>query len=499
LKNVKMGNKKKPITLIALFLVLTLFLSTTGCFFSKASLPPLLLIDVNENTEQNRIRALNPKTLIEVVGKAPIVIGKKQISALSDDGSKVAIARWKKANSKEADLLILNVEKWKVEETGQKITEAISRLTFGPDGSTLYWVQPSSKEKIKDIPKNYELNSYDIKTKKLRVLEKFKSLFIPDRIHLTEDGDHIVIYGLNVEEDRMSKGSPNLITVNTKTGKVVADIKLVGVKAGLSKFAGAKKGEPGYRSYKPGLTSHKDEPLMYIAHSDDDKVTVVDMLKGTVVKKLDIKKKVTMSDSIFSIFEGTALAYQSSAEKAPKKADTKADPESAVLPLEKRAVLSSDGNRLYIAGYKYVNKKKKGKNVSKLETDGLKILEASDMSQIASFDLAVNDVRLSPDDRWLLLKHTYNIGAKKENGGFYIFDTNKQEKVAYLQKKWNVKIDGFSVDSSYAYTSYTEGSMGGHNWKQILRAVDLNTQKLIAKREVKGFFADLLVPKIEAE
>ena len=475
----------------------------TGCFFSKASLAPVLLIDVNEDTDQNRIRPLNPETLIEIAGKAALKIGNKQFSAISDDGSKAAIVSWSKAHSTEAELLLLDVKKWKLEKTGQKIKNAISRLTFSHDGDSLFWIEVVSSETInKQIPKNYKLSSYNIKNKKRRDLQKFESLFIPDRIHLTDDGAHIVVYGLNIKEDRMAKGSPTLVTINTKTGKVVSDIRLKGIKAGLSKVESSKKGEPAYRSNKPGLTSYNEESLMYIAHSDDDKVTVVDMLKGKILKKLDIKDKITLKDGVLSIFEERAVALpkESNAKTTGATKTTEADNESSVLPSEKRAALSSDGTRLYLVGYSYKDKKKKGKTERVLETNGLKILDADDMSEIASFDLPVNNIKISPDDRWLLLKHTYGLGAKKkENGGFYIFDTQRQEKVAYLQKKWNVKVEGFSADSRFAYTGFTEGSLGGHNWKKILKVVDLNSQKLVAKREVKGFVGDLFIPQKTAD
>ncbi len=506
MKNVKINNKKKLVIPIALFLVLTLFLSSTGCSSSKVSLSPLLLIDINENTDQNRVRALNPKTLVEVIGKVPLTIGNRQISTMSKDGSKLAIVSWAKKSSKEAELKILDIEKWKIKKTGLKIKKAISRLAFGPDGNSLYWIQPSKEKIKKEIPKNYQLNRYEIKNKKLKVLTKFKSLFVPDRIHLMNTGKHIVVYGINIGTDKMAKGYPSLYTIDSNNGKVLLNIRLSGIKAGLTKIT-SDKNRPNYKSFKPGLTSFKEKNLMYLVHADSDKVTIVDMLKGTKTDKNIMKSKTTMIDTISNIFIATAQALPGAGSKSAgttkeskKQGEAEQEISSLVLPTEKRADASSDGKYLYVVDNKYTFGKKKGKNVRSRVDSALQIIDTESMTQVAKLDLPINGVSISPDDRWLLLKHTYGVGSRSQsNGGFYVYDTQNREKKAHLQKKFNVNVSGFSPDSKYAYTNYVEGSMGGHNWKRILRVIDLETQKVEAKREVKGFAGDLFIPEKTAE
>ncbi len=506
--NVKINNKKKLITpiVLLLLLVLMLFLLANGCSSSKTSLSPLLLIDVEESTDQNRVRALDPKTLVEVIGKTPIAIGNRQISAMSKDGAKLAIVSWAVKSSKEAELKILDVKKWKIKKSGLKIKGAISKLAFGPDGNSLYWIQ-ASKEKInKEIPKNYQLNGYDIKNKKLKVLTKFKSLFVPDRIHLMNTGKHIVVYGVNISTDKMAKGSPSLSTIDLNSGKALFNIRLSGIKAGLIKIT-SDKNKPNYKSFKPGLTSFKEKNLMYLVHADSDKVTIVDMIKGTKIDKKITKSRTTMIDSLSNIFVATAQALPSAGgkstgttEETKKQDEAEEEISSSVLPIEKRTAVSSDGKYLYIVGNKYTFGKKKGKNVRSRVDSGLQIIDIESMTQVAKVDLPINGVSISPDDRWLLLKHTYGIGSRsKSNGGFYVYDANGREKKAHLQKKFNVNVSGYSPDSKYAYTNYVEGSLGGHNWKRIFRVIDLETQKVGAKREVKGFAGDLFVPEKTAD
>ena len=500
MKNVKTSNKKKLIIPIVALLVLTFFLTSTGCFSSKASLSPLLLIDVNEGTDQNQVRALDPKTLVEVIGKTPLAIGNRQISAMSKDGSKLAIVSWAEKSSKEAELKILDVKKWKIKNTGLIIKDAIGKLAFGTNGNSLFWIQPSKEMIKKDIPKNYQLNGYDIKNKKLKVLTKFKSLFVPDRIHLMNAGKHIVVYGVNIATDKMAKGSPSLYTIDLNNGKTLLNIRLSGIKAGLRKITNDKN-KPNYKSFKPGLSSFDEKNLMYIVHSDSDKVTIVDMLRGTKTDKKIMKSKTTMKDSISNIFVATAQALPGDDSKSTgttketkKKSATKQEISSTVLSTEKRAAASSDGRYLYIVG------KKKGKKIKGRVESRLQIVDIESMTQVGKIDLAINGVSISPDDNWLLLKHTYGIGSKsKNNGGLYVYDADSREKKAYLQKKLNVNVSGFSPDSKYAYTNYVEGSMGGHNWKRILRVIDLETQKVEAKREVKGFAGDLFIPKKTAD
>ncbi len=504
--NVKINNKKKLIIPIVLLLVLTLFLPAAGCSSSKTSLSPLLLIDVNENIDQNQVRALDPKTLVEVIGKTPLTIGNRQISAMSKDGSKLAIVSWAEKSSKEAELKILDVKKWKIKNTGLKIKEAISKLAFGPDGNSLYWIQPSKEMIKKDIPKNYQLNGYNIKNKKVKVLNKFKSLFVPDRIHLMNTGKHIVVYGVNIGTDKMAKGSPSLYTIDLNNGKSLFNIRLSGIKAGLSKIT-SDTNKPNYKSFKPGLTSFNENNLMYLVHADSDKVTIVDMLKGTKIDKKIMKSKTTMIDSMSNIFVATAQALPSAGskstgttEESKKQGQAEQEISSLVLPIEKRVAASSDGKYLYIVGNKYIFGKKKGKSVRSRVDSGLQIVDIENMIQVAKVDLPINGVSISPDDRWLLFKHTYGVGGRSQsNGGLYVYDTQNREKKAHLQKKFNANVSGFSADSKYAYTNYVKGSLGGHNWKRIIRAIDLETQKVKAKREVEGFAGDLFIPEKTAD
>ena len=231
------------------------------------------------------------------------------------------------------------------------------------------------------------------------------------------------------------------------------------------------------------------------------------MLKGTKIDKKIMKSKTTMIDSMSNIFVATAQALPSAGskstgttEESKKQGQAEQEISSLVLPIEKRVAASSDGKYLYIVGNKYIFGKKKGKSVRSRVDSGLQIVDIENMIQVAKVDLPINGVSISPDDRWLLFKHTYGVGGRSQsNGGLYVYDTQNREKKAHLQKKFNANVSGFSADSKYAYTNYVKGSLGGHNWKRIIRAIDLETQKVKAKREVEGFAGDLFIPEKTAD
>lgn len=182
--------------------------------------------------------------------------------------------------------------------------------------------------------------------------------------------------------------------------------------------------------YSPGLAWDLDRKLLYIAHADDDKITVVDLLKGRVVTQAQIQARQPLLQWI-----ADSLAPAAEAKGGPW--------------LRVRAILSSDGKRLYFFREKTEMDISKSVDLRVITTDG--------MREIGHLNDPLTDFALTPDGKSLLV-------VKAEVDKSYGFDSMVSRDVYVLdseslKERTHIRIDqvdqlwfdGFSPDGRYAY------------------------------------------------
>lgn len=227
--------------------------------------------------------------------------------------------------------------------------------------------------------------------------------------------------------------------------------------------------------YSPGLAWDLDRYVLYIAHADDNKITVVDLLTGSVVKQTQLQARHPflqwMSDSLASA------------------AEAKGGPWLGV-----RLLLSGDGKRLYVFREK-----------TEMGISGpvdLRVIATDGMREISHRNDLLTDFALSPDGKSLLI-------VKAEVDRSYGFDLTVSRDVYILdsetlQERTHIRIDqvdqlwfdGFSADARSVYlrgssAQWVEGA-GWRNWETTWQLLDLNSYRLTSTGASGGAFGGLL-------
>ncbi|GEM_PF-3695212 len=108
----------------------------------------LLLVDLGSPSELH-VRPVDPASLISLPGYEPISLGHHYSSALSPDGSLLAVITWPSGSPRDAGterdvgvLHLIHLESWTDEVTSITFPgQMFVPMVFSPDGGTLYWME----------------------------------------------------------------------------------------------------------------------------------------------------------------------------------------------------------------------------------------------------------------------------------------------------------------------------------------------------------------------
>jgi hypothetical protein len=430
--------------------------------------PTLLLADLKQQSEQQRVRPIDPLSLADLPGYAPLDFG-RHVATISPDGRVMAVILWPSSWSSGATLHLIDLASWTDTTANVIAIDEVNTLIFGPDGKVLYWVNPTQHDSAHNMPRTFELYRYDLASQTLTTVTTLPPSFIPSELRLLRSGSSLAIYGLPTDGENRAEEPPHVLVVDLVAAHILTDIRLDGIKAGQMLTPAASGEEPHYQLYAPGTAWDLALNLLYIVHADTDTITVVDLATGRIVKQLDIHPQLSLTDRVWQTLIPTAEA--------------KGLPETG-----RRALLSRDGTRLYIVGYR-----SEVTNLPTGEIDwqnrplGLQVVTTGDGSELRHFGLPIGDIALSPDGQWLLLIGEGNV--QNQSNGLYLLDTQRLEEPTHLKQAGSYSLYGFSPDGQYAYISSSFGDAGSYwtNWTVTLQVLDLKAHDVVIKRESKGY------------
>ncbi len=444
---------------------------------TPASLPSLLLVSVG--SEGLRAQPVDPHTLDALPGYTPFELQHHYVHAVSPDGRTLAAITWPGGAGSGGMLHLLDLASWTDQTPGVTIDDQVDTLTFSQDGKELYWARPTRHDPAHGMPRAYELYRYDLGSRTVSVVTKLPPTFIPwwKETHLLASGERLAIYGIPVDANDLSEDAPHVLIVNLNAGRIAVDIRLDGVRAGQFRDEQASGAAPGYRMYTPGLAWDRVRDLLYVVHADADRVTVVDLAQGAVLKQAEVRPKLSLWERAGGWLVGVA--------------------EAKMIPgTERRVALSLDGTRLYAVGLRAEAAQQADGTWIGGETPlGLQLIATDDLSELRRLDLPVSDVALSPDGRRLLLsgaqeRSRSGSAAERTGNGLYLLDADRLEQLAHLQPGVEYSIQGFSPDSRYAYLTYSVSSQSGGcgDQKAVYQTLELPSGRVVAAHESPGCF-----------
>jgi len=237
----------------------------------------------------------------------------------------------------------------------------------------------------------------------------------------------------------------------------------------------AQEGSWQYVSYSPGLAWDLDRKVLYVVHADHDKVTVVDLVNGTLIKQTQIRPQPPFLEWI-----SNSLAPTVEAKGGPW--------------LEARVMLSREGEQLYIFSQK--------NEMGLLKASDLRVIATDGMRAISHLDELLTDFALTPDGKSVLVvkgevDKSYGFDALLSRD-LYVLDAESLQERTHIRidQVDQLVLDGFSPDGRYAYlrgssAQWVEGS-GWRNWRTIWQSLDLNSYHLISAGESGSLYGALL-------
>ena len=439
----------------------------------------LLTVTEKENSADLQARPVDPMTLLDLPGFAPIDFGRHYTYAISPDHRKLAVITWPRDSDVGGELHLIDLDTWIVTPTDLQTDVYVGEVTFSADGKTLFWVAPTVYDPAHGMPRDYRLYRYDLHSRQWSVIIQFQSSFIPWSQHLSSG--RLAIVGVPTDSNNLAGDVPHLLIIDPTENRTVADVRLDGVKAGqfheeVTNETASGQGETWhYVSYSPGLAWDSDRKMLYVAHADSSKVTKVDLADGSVMEHVQIRPRQPFLEWISESLAPTAQAKGGSW-------------------LGARVILSPKGERLYVFSEETW--------MDLPRTTGLRLIATEGMREIGHIDELLTDFALTPDGKSLLvikgeIDRSYGFDMLV-NRNVYILDAETLRERIHLRidRADQLWFDGFSPDGRYAYlrgssAEWVEES-GWRNWRTTWQLLDLNSYRLISARESESMYGVLL-------
>ena len=264
------------------------------------------------------------------------------------------------------------------------------------------------------------------------------------------------------------EGEPFVVAIDVETGEVSDEIPVPGVVVGQRFEERGAEGAKMNMLRTPGVALAPDASRLYIAHADDDRVTMVDLERMEVVASAAPQSKKSLMGRLGSWVSGLFVS------EAKAKGGAYFVKEAAVSP---------DGRWLYITG--------SGAEIC--ETDqyfpcvewapmGLRIIDTGSMEVVAEFE-GIGHMLLTPDGERIVgwaMAYDYRGGGESADEvryGPYVIDTATQQLLGVVDPPvggWEIAV---SPDGRYAYT-VTQTL----DHQSLLSVIDLERVEVVEER-----------------
>lgn len=362
----------------------------------------VLVAQWNPKLGHFEVRPVDPATGETIPGYEPITVGEKRNLAnppiLSADSTRLFVVESYGMRSEPyaggtttrpaANVMhLINVQAWRdvtATLTSTLGTGWVGVVAFSPDGGRLALAHHTYRRELGKALDTLAL----IDTGTGKVLLKRELEFNPSLVAFSQDGSRLVVYGQSpgAVPGYMKPGPVRLLLLDAATLETVWDQPLANILSGIWCEANCNGGhnEQEYAFWTPAVVPSHDRGKLYIVHADEDKLTVVD-LEARKVSTMEVREARSLLEELLSLTASSAEA------------------KGGQNGVERQAVLSSDGTKLYVVGRKM--DAKRGWVAD--EPLALRVINVENGQIVASSGLSAFDVHISPDDTYLYLYSSY--------------------------------------------------------------------------------------------
>jgi DNA-binding beta-propeller fold protein YncE len=301
-------------------------------------------------------------------------------------------------------------------------------------------------------------------------------MFLPGFGGVGIAGDRIAIVGSTVGEPSPSRVA-EVYVVDLASGTMAGWFELPGIRAGQVRDAGTAVDD--VRNVRPALGWDLPRRRLYVIDADDDRVAIIDLASPAMRGPFVVRPRASLLDRLLGLVSTAADGKMQSSS-------------------ERRAVVSSDGRRLYVSGLRSDFVDSVGpQDIGREQVTPLplQVIDTADMTEIGRIDLASTEFAISPDGRRLLA--VTNRFEPKQNGWaartayeLRMIDTERLTQIASIALEDRGQIIGFASDGAAAYVAAHVGFES-----TMLRRVALGDLRVQQARRIDGGLGELLFPK----
>src|SRR3990172_2001782 len=295
---------------------------------SKASLGESFLMAIwDRKLAQHTLIPINPISGQPLCAYAPLPIGRNYFYTFSPDGKRLALVVSQREDGRDGELQLIDLQNWQVIPTSIKFDYWVSAMDFSPDWHALVVASagpPSSKH---GLPDGYRLVVIDLANQSIQA--ETLLVFSPRLVQFTAGGASLVVYGGTVREVDLTNEDPHLVLLDSTSLAKDWETRLAGLADGQI-WQDASDNPDSVIFWSPAIVFSPEKQAVFIVHADANQLTTVDLALRTT-STVQIRPATSWIERLLALTAGVAHA-------------------KGLNGAIKSAVLSADGNRLYVVG-----------------------------------------------------------------------------------------------------------------------------------------------------
>lgn len=405
---------------------------------SHATLPPSTPVPTSEPAGVGVpvIQYLNEQSKLVVIssvtGKAfdaftPISLGYNYNYAFAPDGRTLALVS-------DAQLYLIDLPSWKYRTSDVGLHGWISSVVYSLDGTLLALASGASDGALRVV----DAKSGEVKVSAQAGFSVRKVKFTTDEKAIMVYGPHLASTGVAANAG-VSVGAPKAALFTVSDLSVLWSVALNGIRDGtFPKKADTANTQDIYQPgaawhFEPGIAFAPHRDMLYVVHGDEDKLTTIDF-SNRKVSMVEVHVKASWLDQLLALTASVAHA-------------------KGMDGTTKQAVISEDGNYLYVAGTTEAYSKHSNGNWDVTRGFvGLQVIATEDGALVDQKDAEAYSVALSSDGRHLFLR-----GWKNDNSGTAwteVYDIASNKIVKHIDSVYLMstrRVDGTPILVSNEY------------------------------------------------
>lgn len=379
----------------------------SGCS-SSPLMESVLLSRFDQGQASHLLTPVDPLTGQELCDYQPVSTGLSPSYAFAwDEGfaRMLALVISRRDDHSDGRLHLIDLADWQDQVTDIEIPSWVIAMTFDPTGRRLAVVYPESGIEEGVWSNRSRMIVIDVAAR--QVVAKTIVPLTPRLLAFSEDGDSLMVYGVTNQDGSGLSGEAQALLLDAANLDVIWELALEAVADGQT-WLYTSDGTEEYVWWGPAAVLSPNHQALFIVHADEDQLTSVDFSKRSL-DTVEIQPQLSWFERLLSLTAGVARA-------------------KVVDGTSKQAVLSEDGERLYVVGQTSDTWQDENGNWQFSQTPlGLQVVDVRTGTEIARLDSEATELDLSPDGRHLYLRGWSGSGAWTE-----IVDLEKLEIVNRL-------------------------------------------------------------------